>query len=409
MDKIATYKKYLLTTFVLFGVVVGSYFIFSNYGIDKENNFYDEKEFIQIARECKDLERGPQIQCWEDLLVSVISSNGLASAFDIFSKLIWDEPVFKENCHDYAHRIGEAALQIFIDDEGKINVTQAASFCGYGFYHGFMERLLLTNGNPETAREFCKLVDEQLDSIDRGAAASCYHGVGHGAAYPHDPRDWGDAMAIINPALKLCEEVAAEAGYLMDCVMGVLDPLYQFMELGEYGLELNRENPFWLCRELPARYQEACYPGTIMALSAITGNDFLTAARLVEAIENDEYAAKTVMRLAGTVIYLNLGNTDYSKNVKACRELQERLYIPCILGFTNVLKESGNPGKEYIGVLNFCKENGLLEHEKEECYKYILGELLRNMYSDEKFQDICEMVEDKYRKYCYTPLPWEEE
>eukprot|EP00923_Selenidium_pygospionis_P025169 GHVN01044337.1.p4 GENE.GHVN01044337.1~~GHVN01044337.1.p4 ORF type:complete len:101 (+),score=5.81 GHVN01044337.1:571-873(+) len=94
--------------------------------------------------------------------------------------------------------------------------------CGYGFYHGFMETLLLTSGDVEEARAFCRYADEQLRGQASAASTACYHGTGHGAVDGGDTRAWGDVDAIMEPGFALCDQVAETEFHCTSVTLGYL-------------------------------------------------------------------------------------------------------------------------------------------------------------------------------------------
>jgi len=75
--------------------------------------------------------------CWEDFIVTTLRKEGVDAALDAIGKLYANDPKFSESCHAYSHLIGREAYWLFL--RGKsIDLSSKTSFCGYGFFHGFM-------------------------------------------------------------------------------------------------------------------------------------------------------------------------------------------------------------------------------------------------------------------------------
>ena len=116
------------------------------------------------------LDAAEKLTCWRNFLNKVLEEKGLGAAFDVLAKLYDTEPVFASECHSYTHELGEKAYAIF-SKNGNLEMTPKASYCGYGFYHGFVETLLHSEGSIKQAQEFCSLADKQLSSYGKKTRA----------------------------------------------------------------------------------------------------------------------------------------------------------------------------------------------------------------------------------------------
>jgi len=348
---------------------------------------------------CENLGGSEKLKCWEDMIDSTLKDKGLSKAFELLAILYQKERQFASSCHDFVHKLGAKAYQLF-SQEKDFELSDKSSYCGYGFYHGFMETLLQTTADMNQARKFCEYADTQLKKTTSDAKGACFHGIGHGAVDGSDPRYWGNAQAMIKPALELCEKVSDDEnpppryGKLFRCASGVFNGLEILASSNQYKLSLNRGDPFWICRNQPDKYKEACFMQFIVALLNVTGNDFIESAKIIDSIKEDEYALPTLQSLV--VELPHQGKIDYKETLSYCRNLPVRFRETCVYSFAEGFMKYGPPQKEYVEALKFCKSFLLTDQEKQACLKRILS-LLRIWYTAEKSKEICQGVDEKYR------------
>lgn len=338
------------------------------------------------------------VSCWGEQLEQTIKHQGLAQAFDLFTKLFTSEPVFAENCHGYTHRLGEEAYEQFSKNK-EFPVTPQVAYCSYGFFHGFIEAMMQKTGNLNQAEEICKYIDQKLAG-QTDTLGACYHGIGHGVTDASDPRGWGDVFAIINPGLELCEQVGDNEYDVKLCGTGVFNALASIYLDPKYKLNLNRDDPFWICRQQTKSYfKHACYDDFKTLIMSLTKNDFLKAARYIEQVAEDEYAKDAMDNLATYYVYYLLKDTDYSDGINKCHSLQERLRVACIRGLGAGFMTAGIPDREYIRALEICKSPLITEDERDGCYGRVVR-LIALRYSPQKYKAICQTIDEKYQKYC---------
>lgn len=340
-------------------------------------------------------------RCMGELVRKTIHSKGIDAAFD----LLWDsrspEGSFIEGCHELAHLIGKEAYNLFV--EGKEMALDKSYYCGYGFYHGFAETMLQSAGTLDGAREFCAYADKQLAGKTAGASGACYHGIGHGVVDGSDPRSWGNAEGLIAPALKFCVEVGKVKDQLARCASGVFNALAIAYSQSKYGLSLKsvEQDPFFLCRkQTNTDIKRSCYHQMNTLLVSITKN-FIDAAKYIEEIKEDEYAAFAMEGLSSWAVYSEHKNLDHLKNIASCRTFQKRLHIPCVAGFAIGIVEFGPPTIEYKEAVKFCQLPVLTSEEEGECFNKIIG-YFRMIYSSQKVNEICAGMDERYRKYCFV-------
>jgi len=360
---------------------------------------------------CKNVTQG-QAQCWEELLEKTLQDQGIGGALDIVASIYETQP----DCHAYAHRIGEEAYRLF--SQGKdIALTSKTYYCGYGFYHAFMETLLQTTADLQEARKFCSYAGRQLSSQIQGTEAACYHGIGHGTVDGGDPRDWGDIEAMIRPGIQMCEKVAETEFQHYICATGVFNAIEILSLDPKYKLGILEEDPFWLCDRQSPRYKEACYTNMVPALLRTMQRDFPRMAGRIEAIQekegdysvrnlesanqkDDTYAVRFIVISA---LFHEYARADFDKakeGIAVCRSLQDpRSRLACIEGLSGAFMKYGEPNMEYVKGLKFCNLDMLSQDEQTACFTHILSRL-QLWYSSDKTNQICQSVPDRFQNFC---------
>lgn len=383
------------TGFILFLILFGliAFEINTLWG-DKVSNV-SKKHALYNA--CNELETPQKMQCWENVMESTLNTEGLDNAFELMDSLFNSDPLFASECHGLAHLLGEKAYQLFSTNQ-DFTLSSKASYCGYGFYHGFMEKLLLSGGKPTEARKFCEDAGKKLREETVDAEGACFHGIGHGAVEDvTDPTLFGDSQAIIQPSLLTCEQVSDTEDKLFRCVTGVFNGLEIVSTQKRYELSLNYEDPLWICRIQPEKYKRACYTQFVVAVMNVTNTDFDKSAQILDTIPENAYAQES---LSGLVVELvRMGKTDHKQTLDYCHSLSSRFQLPCVTGFAEGFLKYGPPQKEYVGALEFCKSELLTNQERQACYNRVLP-LLRILYTVEKSRQICQLVDKEYRGNC---------
>jgi len=346
---------------------------------------------------------GSKIQCWEEVIKLVLEREGLAAAFGILVDLYsTGEPHFITNCHDFTHVLGEEAYYKFINGE-EFDVVPETAFCSFGFYHGFMELLADIHGDVSMARDFCAYVDEQLFDKAPDATYSCFHGIGHGWANQHENSGWGNELSISEPSLELCDRVAIDPASLFRCATGVFDSISYDYYNGLYGLEMNPEDPLWLCRVQEERFRKACYSDLMPALIWFVDQKLENVGRYIAEIPEDQYALHAMRRFAGNSVRFLEDRSDYASEIWTCRSFQERLRISCIIGLGEGHMEFGPPGEGHIDGLRFCRSEFLGESERGQCIAAILS-YSNQIYAKEKVLNICSKVDERYHGDSCEPV-----
>lgn len=364
----------------------------------------------KIGYSGQDAECSNESACWQEEIKKALDIGGLAAAFDVLADFYSASPAFAADCHGFTHELGKAAYEKFSHGD-ELDITPKTSYCGYGFYHGFMETLLQTSGDVDEARRFCAYVDEKLSRERSGAATACYHGMGHGVVDGSDPRAWGDAQKMIESGMNMCKRVAETEFQEYLCATGIFNSIEVLARDPKYKITELLGDPFQLCHTQPALYREPCYTNMIPAVLSLAGGDFIKAAQYIE--EQIQYADEptidgftnremVVLSLFHEFMRGNIDTPDYAaRGVALCRSLLEHSRLPCVEGITDGHMKYGKPGYEYEQVFVFCSYEELRPDEKDICYKHILTRL-PIWYGKEGQVRICknENIPEAYKAYC---------
>lgn len=363
------------------------------------NTSSQEDLITKVVDSCKNKQSSSEKEkCWDDSLEEILKKNGLDTAYKVYEKLYLEEPIFAENCHGFTHLIGGAAYQKYSTNE-DFPVTSGVAYCSYGFFHGFVEAMMLKNGSPDQARGFCDYIQQKLGD-KTWTVGSCLHGIGHGVTDGSDPRAYGDEHALIDPGLKLCEKIGKTDFEIQLCATGVFNALAIMYIDPKHGLTLNKKTPYAFCDQFTKPYiKHACYDDFKTLPMVIEGNSFEKAVHYPEAIPEDDYAQDAMDNLSTYAVYFMLKDENLNDAINTCHTVQKRLQVRCITGLGAGLMTAGIPNKEYTRALDFCNSSLLSEKEKDPCHGRVLG-VSSSRYSKQKFNEICKTVETPYRKYC---------
>jgi len=358
------------------------------------------------ATNCLALELAQKQACWDEQLEIVLKTEGIDAAFDFFVDLYRTEPEVPKACHGWGHILGEAAYEVY-SEGAEFALRRETSYCGYGFYHGFIEKLIQATGDIYSTYDFCNYITEQLGDQLAGVYGNCVHGIGHGSTawIIEDERFWGDFQAVADEGLRVCENLFDNPGELRSCYDGVFNELQQDLYHSEYELSytsfLAKDDPFWHCRRQEDRHKESCYFEFIGLFADIFDGDLFAATDfVVSQIENPEDADSSIAKLAADFMQDDIVKDDYTRNVKACRGVPEYLYEPCFGGIVNGFIQHGEPEKQHVKGLAFCQSSLLSQRERDMCYSSMLS-FSRSTLSSETFREVCSLVDEKYKKvYC---------
>jgi len=348
----------------------------------------------QKLKSCQNITNlGLKTQCEEEAINIILALKGTDAAFEAVVKLSEQNPNFRASCHSFAHEIGQFAYQLF-KNKKDFEISPKITICNYGFYHGFMEALVQQTGNFQEARDFCAVINTQLEKHGLYLTGECYHGIGHGTVDQHSAEQWSDPEKVVNTSIELCKKVASNDKQLVDCSSGVFNGVANLYSSGQYGLITNKDDLFWICRKQDERIQKTCYGFMARTLLKMTNSNLAQAIDLASRTAPTNYLENIIANI--TVLPSNVSEEEL---VNLCRSLDEKTEIACLKGYTISLLQSGQPGKEYRDPINFCESELLTPEERNMCFENILPQL-KNYYPQDKLEEICNGVDSQYRNLC---------
>ncbi|WP_133259995.1 hypothetical protein [Streptacidiphilus pinicola] len=177
-------------------------------------------------------------------LVAELNRTDPGVALDDLEHITEVQPQVSRFCHPVAHDLGHAALKKY----GSF--SKAAAFrndvCGSGYLHGIVEETLAQSPDPVAA--VTTLCAPQL-------AASCIHGIGHGAMFV--------SHLDVSKAERLCDRFG-QTYQVVACSEGVFMQLFEPDEddpaaLAQLPAQRLAAEPLYPCPEQPSVFQSACY------------------------------------------------------------------------------------------------------------------------------------------------------
>lgn len=364
----------------------------------------DKKMFhIQNKSTCGDLSKLSYVQrqlCWYNQIKEAVKTGGVEKALVLFESLYNSEPLFSQGCHDAMHLIGDEAYREYRKGV-KFDFSEETSFCGYGFYHGFIEAMLYTTADYKEVTDFCEEANTNIKNIESpNAIYSCYHGIGHSTFDAHDPSLWGDENKMVGPAITTCERVTKNYSQekTKQCVTGVFNALGIAYANNLYKFKLKESDPVWYCRNLNDTYKKACFIEVSMAwINSQMGDydfKFNDGAKFIQNLNDAVGEEAAIFALSSEFSRLHLNDFSDKSLLDNCRSVRKDLFDQCLVGVQLALLNWGKPGEEYVRALSFCDNGVFSVNEKRSCYGYIFKHL-PNMYSKEKRISICEGLLDQ--------------
>ncbi len=336
--------------------------------------------------------------CWDGFIREAVKSNGTAYVMNLLPKLVTN-PTFAAQCHSFAHTIGNLAYLEFKNNK-ELDISTNMNYCGFAFYHGFMEGLFERGGNIQEARDLCEYVEKKANNSLGATIGACFHGIGHGVVDGSNKKDWGNAQALVDPGLKLCDKVAVDGEEHNRCYSGAFNSLSIAYRSSLWGLVANPNDPLEICRKQEEKYKLSCYSDMAVVVMGVTGDDFVKAVPFAERIVEDKYAIEEIRNLAGLKISVSFAEekAGFISYIAICQSVQPRLVLACIQGFGSGLVEFHIPGNNYDKPITFCSHTSLSEEEKFACFKDVLF-LIKASVKPDEFKTVCQEVDSKYHFY----------
>lgn len=358
--------------------------------------------------DCEAVPLGEKQGCWDDLLAYTLTKRGFDRAFELFVALYRTEPNVPKACHGWGHALGDAAYDLYARGEG-VEFRPETSYCGYGFYHGFLERLVASEGSAAAAYDFCtRVAGEPRNKLTFN---NCIHGIGHGATAGiiENPAQWTVPQDVVDKGAAVCGSLPLSGREARDCADGVFNELVLDIFYEEYGLSrdayLPQGAPFALCEAQEERLRTSCYFEVVGTFEQLFAGDFARASGYVtERIANAEDAVVAMRKLSADFMQSDIIEDDYAPHVGVCRSLRGDLADACVSGMQIGLIAHGEPGREWEKLFPFCASDLLSEEERAACFRKSFYHF-ENAYDGALLGDACRAAPASYRAASCAALP----
>lgn len=352
-----------------------------------------------VADPCAEDNRNTS-ECWGALIERVAARDGFHAAFRLFLSLSEKNPSFNIFCHDFAHRLGEAAYGTY-RAKGALQIHPQMMYCGFGFYHGLVQRMTAESGRIEDVRKFCVYVENELRRHVLTPSKGCYHGAGHGLAeILVETEGIKNERALAQRALAACESIASDDYERNLCATGVFDSVaIMYYNGGKNGIAMNPEDPLALCLFQPASYKQACYDELMTAVLWAANNRVIDAIPVAERFTDKSHLPATLTALIAAGMRYRV-ELPAQETVAVCGRWSKGLSRDgCITGVVDGYMQFGGVGKEYKKAIAFCREPGLNDNDRRSCFTRTLH-LVATQYGRERYDDICDEIPPEYRSLC---------
>ena len=331
-----------------------------------------------------------QQKCWQIEIENKMKSDGVEAALELVVNKYGKDPQFASDCHGFAHVLGDMAYDKYKSGDNFALTFEDASICGYGFYHGFMEKALQSGGNLNEINNFCQKVGK---TSPLSVSKACYHGMGHGTVkffsdrHPEGFKD--NANTLTEGGLDLCHKVTADYGDTYDqCANGVFMEISNEMVSHENNLSINSSFPFNLCEIQKNNDKRNCYGQMYGVIYNVT-HSLEKGIALIGKIPEDDYAQEAMADYAG----MAATRGDHYGDIQACRGAQKRLRSFCFKGLALDMVFRGTVGGGYKSALQFCLLPLLFSTEQKLCVNDVLGYSAVSQ-SPENHKLACDLVKE---------------
>jgi len=344
----------------------------------------------QTAAACLESRRGDPLtpECWEAEMVDALKDGGLTLAFSRVNELYLGEPAFRRNCHDVMHILGTAAFREFKTSNDIVTEPETV-YCGYGFYHGFIEAMWVVNGMSDfsTVRTYC----ERTETEGSAASGPCFHGIGHAVFDSLPGTLWRDRDAMTTSALSACMSALFDTQARASCASGVFNALANAMSSGDYYLSFEGFNPDSFCSTFDPLIQEVCYGETGIGYIRNTFMDRERAITWIRSIPHmrdylffvyfSDETKRSMEHLSVEVLHDSCVSLDHTRDTQSC-----------ITGTVQGLREQAPAQKTYAHAFPFCST--FSGESKAFCIKEVVRGTTRQMLATPAFVEECRCAED---------------
>lgn len=333
--------------------------------------------------------------CWGNKAKQITRAQGFDAVFDWFAEMHATDPVFRNNCHDVTHVVGEVAYEAFENDHKTITRPET-SYCGYGFYHGFIEVALASYGQEyeQRAREYCDVIGESQSFETSHAATAardaCDHGIGHAIFDSLNSSTWGDPPRMIRIGHDICSRIYHDdEKRQISCGSGISNALAKAFTWERYYLSMPEEDPTPLCKPLERKYQRFCFMELGLHFARATYDDLEDIISYFMSFNDKEMTAGTIEAIVDDEIRYTSLDDDIPGIHRICDSLADETYTKnCITGAMIGLRGGGTPGSEHRDMMQLCSLFEQGSAAEDHCWIDMFSKLM-SVYDHEKFKSIC--------------------
>lgn len=312
--------------------------------------------------------------CYSEKIKSALERNGLSAALDLVTFAYADDSRFAAGCHGEMHVLGTNAYRLFAEQK-PVTLTDKASSCGYGFYHGFMQALLYATRDYAEARAFCAYAGTQVPYPEGYAQGACYHGIGHGFTDSGGSSAAGDPVAIAAPGLEVCRKVASsEPAWEYRCYSGVFNAMAVLAQDPKNKIDM-RDDPYLFCktRWYSALERQACYAEMNTLVVAMSERNIDKTIDYIDTIADPTYRQRALVTALAVYGAYERESVDLPRKVaRTCESYVTPQQEACVGAFVAGMLEMGRPGSQHISVLRLCGSSELTTAMQGACYTQLI-------------------------------------
>lgn len=281
-----------------------------------------------------------QDECWVEEFHNVYKELGEEAMFAVIDTYVQNDEMFNRNCHDTMHGVGDFIYDTY-KETGDPILHPGTSYCGYGFYHGFIERMIEEEGSYTASVQYCERIAEDPRHLAPGygqqAQNACQHGFGHSLFDTLPGTLWGDIDAMVGKNLTQCSELFPEEPAHFQCATGVFNALMLALANNWYELsyDLILDDPYRLCRETTDFYKPACYIDMVVHHTYWAKTPHEEVFATIRDIKHDQSRHDTLEAFTSNVLQRELSKSieDRYEFARNCFDVTETaMQMACFSG-----------------------------------------------------------------------------
>lgn len=355
---------------------------------------------LEESYDCATLTGTSKFQCFDILLEEKLSKEGMEAAFDYFVNIYKENPDVGGVCHGWAHRLGEVEYGLYAEGR-EVSLRAEATFCSYGYFHGFINAMVEATQSLETALQFCDSAAKREQDGLKNLHNNCVHGIGHSIAtlMLEDEAYWGDFNKSAEHGFVECERLFKPGFDLDICYDGMFHELHLSVMQETYGMSskayMESGDLFYFCHGFAEEKRESCFYDFVNLWPSFYKDDEASAMRYVypQLLEIGDDALRTMRTFVRGFIEGDIAHGNYQDSVEACTLTEGIFFEACLEGLASGFVEHGEPNNMHVAGFSFCEEY-FTGDTKELCLHKMVGALYWS-YDDEHLAIACRAVQTK--------------